>query len=83
MPDLHEKLRRFRANWITCTAEAEADPAQVLGFESAADDDDQDAPPFWVGQIAAFPPIAEIAAARRGLPRFAYLATHDEGQLAA
>jgi hypothetical protein len=81
MPDLHEKLRRFRANWITCAAKAKADPAQVLGFKSAADD--EDAPPFWVGQIAAFPPIAEVAAARRGLPRFAYLATQDEDQLAA
>jgi hypothetical protein len=81
MPDLHEKLRRFRANWISCAAKAKAVPAQVLG--SAAADDQGAVPPFWVGLIAAFPPIAEVAAARRGLPRFAYMATQDEDQLAA
>jgi hypothetical protein len=82
MLDLHEKLRRFRANWITCAAKVRAVPAQVLGSAAAAADEG-DAPALWVGQVAAFPPIAEVAAARRGLPRFAYLATQDEGQLAA
>jgi hypothetical protein len=76
MPDLHEKLRRFQANWIHCAAKAPVGPAPVRCSPD-------ETLPFWAGQIAAFPPIAEIAAARRGLPRFAYLATQDDDQLAA
>jgi hypothetical protein len=79
MPDLHEKLRRFRLNWITAAAKTPVGAARVPGFKSRA----EDTLPSWVRRIAAFPPIAEVAAARRALPRFAYLATQDDDQLAA
>jgi len=79
MPDLQEKLRRFRLNWIADAADAPADPGQVLGFKFNADD----TPRFWEGDLVAFRQSAQIDIPPRDLPRFASLAVHDEGQLAA
>jgi hypothetical protein len=79
MPDLQEKLRRFRLNWIADAADALADPGQVLGFKFNADD----TPRFWDGDLAAFRRAAQIDIPPRDLPRFANVATHDEDQLAA
>ena len=79
MPDLHEKLRRFRTTWITDAAAAPADPGQVLGFKFNADD----SPRFWVGDVAVFRQSARLDGPPRDFPRFANLAGHDEVQRAA
>jgi hypothetical protein len=79
MPDLHEKLLRFRMNWIAGATDARAIPGQAPSFRFNADD----SPRFWVGDLAEFRPSALLDRPSRDFPRFANVASHDEAQRAA
>jgi hypothetical protein len=79
MSDLHEKMRRFRLNWIVGARGAPADRGEAPGFRFNADD----SPRFWVVDLAEFRPSALLDAPPRGFPQFATLASHDEAQWAA
>jgi hypothetical protein len=79
MSDLHEKMRRFRLNWIVGARGALADGGQAPGFRFNADD----SPRFWVADTAEFQPSALLDGPPRAFPRFAALASHDDARWAA
>jgi len=79
MSDLHEKMRRFRLNWIVGARGAAVDRGQAPGFRFNADD----SPRFWVAGLAEFRPSARLDDTPRDFPRLATLASRDEAQWAA
>lgn len=79
MAGFRSKLRQFVATWVTVAEASPAAGASALSFIFNADD----SPRLWAEEVEAFWPPAQAAGPQKEFPRFANIATHEGGRLAA
>ena len=79
MTGFRSKLRQFVATWVTVPESSPVTGASALSFIFNADD----SPRLWAEEVEAFWPPVPATEPQKEFPRFANIATHEGGRLAA